>query len=459
MATQRQFGFDINNPGAGGTRGSVEIPSSYFDAVIEDIIINENNGEILTYNPDGSNIGQAIVRIIPDDWGLDKNQLKSAFPLDMNMQEFPLVGEQVTIFKAFGSLFYTKKISTKRRLTENLSSIIPQTFGANAGKTTEVKDSRQLSAQGVPTNTTGTTIDRSGGGFISNFNVRPLRSNVGDVILSGRFGNFIRMGSSLFIDPNATLPEPNILLTAGTWDTPKQLSTGNTITPHSLAYENINNDKSSIWMVANQRIPFIASTALGDREDKAHLLSSENRTVSYTGAQIFINSDRIILNTKRNEISLFSNAELNLSALKSITLDTERSAYIRAFRDVNIKADDTISLEAKQIAVASLEDLAFKTTGNYSIVGKNVFIGKHGDISEPMVLGASLSVFLQRLITIISANINAGVVVTPTGPGTVTFPSLVASLELLSNSALGGPVPQLAVFNSRNNFTSETNSV
>ncbi len=170
MPIQSQFGFDINNPGAGGTRGSVEIPSSYFDAVVEDIIINENRGEILVYKPDGSNLGQALVRVLPDDWGLEKHQLKAAFPLDMNIQEFPLVGEQVIVFKAFGTLFYTRKLSTKRKLTENLSDIIPQTFGANGKGVAESRDSRELSIQGVPTNATGTTPNRVTGNFISNRN-------------------------------------------------------------------------------------------------------------------------------------------------------------------------------------------------------------------------------------------------------------------------------------------------
>lgn len=451
MPIQSQFGFDINNPGASGTsRGSIEIPSSYFDGIIEDIIINEKRGEILTYKQDGSNIGEALVRIIPDDWGLSKSELKSAFPLEMNIQEFPLVGEQVIVFKAFGTLFYTRKLSTKRKLTENVSNIISQTFGPPTVGVQEAKNSRQLSTQGVPTNLTGTTANKVTGGFSVNFNVRPLRSNVGDVIVSGRFGNFIRMGSSLFIDPNVQLPTPNILLTAGAWETPKQLSTGDKITPYSLAYENINKDKSSIWMVSNQKVPFIASTALGDKENKAHLLSSENRTIEYTGAQIFINSDRIILNSKVNEISLFSSREINLSSIKSITLDSERSIYVRAFRDINIKADDTISLEAKQIAIASTEDLAYRTTGNYSIIGKNIFIGKHGDTTEPMVLGAALAKWLQEFIKILST----GGILTTTGPATLNLPLFTPLLV-----GLGQGVPKLAVFNSRNNFTSETNSV
>jgi hypothetical protein len=456
-----QFGFDINNPGASNeARGSIEIPSAYFDGMVEDIIINETNGELLKYEDDGSNIGEALVRLLPDDWGLPKSSLKSAFPLEMNLQEFPLVGERVIVFKVFGTLFYTRKLNTKRKLTENVTTSVSQTFGPSETNSQDTRDSRQLATQGIPVNLSETINNNRIPQFKVNPNTRPLRANEGDIIFSGRFGSFIRMGSSLFINPNDELPQPNILLTAGAWDAPRQLSTGDTITPYSLAYENINNDKSSIWLISNQKVPFFASTALGDRRIKAHLLSSENKNErSYTGAQILINSDKVILNTKRNEIALFSNTEINLSALKSITLDTERSAFIRAFRDINMKADDTICLEAKQIGVISLEDLAVKATRNLSIVGQNVFIGKNGDITQPLVLGASLSSFLQTLITIISTNINAGIVVTPSGPGAVTFPTLVTALEVLSNSSLGGGIPQLAVFNSRNNFTSETNSV
>jgi hypothetical protein len=432
-----RFGFDINNPGAsGGSRGAIEMPSAYFDGIVEDIIINETRGEILTYNQDGSNIGEALVRILPDDWGLSKESLKPAYPLEMNIQEFPLVGERVIVFKAFGTLFYTRKLNTKRKLTENITASTSDAFGPSESNSQDTRDIRQLAIQGIPVNLSETINSTRISEFKSNPNTRPLRANEGDMILSGRFGNFIRMGSSLFVNPNDPLPQPNIILTAGTWDTPKQLSTGASVTPYSLAYENINNDKSSIWLIANQKVKFAASTALGDRENKAHLLSSENTTIDYIGAQIFINSDRVILNSKKHEISLFSNTEINLSSLNSITLDTERNAYIRAFGNVNIKADDTISL-----------------------VGNTIFIGKQGDNTEPLVLGAALSVFLQQLITTISTNINAGIVVTPSGPGAVTFPTLVTALEVLSNSSLGGGIPQLAVFNSRNNFTSETNSV
>lgn len=441
---------NINQLGANQTNtGPTETIKPYYDAIIEDIIINEQPGELLKYEADGSNIGQAIIRLLPEDWGLPKSSLKKAFPLELNIQDFPLVGEQVIVFKAFGTLFYSRKLSTRRSIKENTSALIPLIFGEKSDKVTSNRDSRQLSTSGVSSKSI-TASDRAT--IVTNIfnpNVRPLRANIGDITFSGRYGNFIRMGSSLFAGQPTSVPQANILLTAGAWERPRQLSTGDTITNYSLSYENINKDKSSIWMVADQKVNFVAATALSRLEQKAHLLSSVLKTVDYTGAQIFVNSDRVILNSKVNEISLFANTEINLSAINSITVDTEQTIYLRAFRDINIKADDTITLEAKQLAFISLDDLGFKTSKTFSIVGDKIFIGRHADTSEPMVLGATLASWLTKLLEVLST----GGIITPVGPATLN-PALI--LPLLNGL---GPLPKLAVFNSRNNFTSETNSV
>lgn len=435
----------------------------YFDAIIEDIVINEEGGTSLKYSVDGSNLGEARVRVIPDDRGVSVDSLRKAYPLEANVQEYPLVGEAVIVFKTFGGLYYSRPLNYTRKVSQNAANLLRKKF--SAVKSSVTADTRELASRGaIPESAVVLDInDRLGKYFPDEgvLNTKSVRPCEGDVLLQGRFGNAIRIGSSLVKTPLRGAVSPNILLTAGFSLDQKEVSAtvDGQATDYSLIYENINKDKSSIWMVSNQKIDFVASTALSTSDTKAHLLSSPNKTVTYTGAQIFVNSDRVILNSKQNEISLFSNTEINLSAIKAITLDTEQSIFLRAFREINIKADDTITLEAKQLALISLDDLGFKTNNNFSIIGNKIFIGKHGDTTEPMVMGASLAGFLQKLITTISANINAGIVATPSGPGTVTFPTLVAALELLSTSALGGPAPQLAAFNSRANFTSETNSI
>lgn len=449
----KKFGFDVNNQGESAfARGSVEVAPAYFNGIVEDIIINEKNGEILRYKQDGSNIGETLVRIVPEDWGTPRAELKSAFPLEMNIQEFPLVGEQVIVFKAFGALFYTRKLNSKRKLTENASNILFNSFKEIPTGTDAVfLAARELSISGVPQNSTAETptFNKT---FSVNPNTRPLRANEGDLIISGRFGNFIRMGSSLFKDPTTSIPQPNILLTAGAWPTPRQLST-NQITPYSLAYENINNDKSSIWMISDQVVPFVAATAKSVSPKKAHRISAEISVPEYNGAQIFINSDRVILNSKLNEISLFSNREINLSAIKSITLDSESSLLSTVNKNISFTADGSITLKGRRISLISTDDLSYKTSGNYTITGKKIFIGRYADTTHPMVSGAVLSLWLQALVT---ALLIPGSVLTSTGPANLS-PAVIALLRTLKTQLGTTTTPQAAVFNSKDNFTAVEN--
>lgn len=453
---------NINQP-SGQTSDTRFLPAEYpyYNAIIEDVVINEEGGSILKYNPDGSNLGEVLFRAIPDDRGLPVINLRKAYPLEANIQEYPLIGEAVLIFKTFGGFYYSRPLNMTRKLSENSQFFIRDQYTAQSKEGSS--DRRELASRGaIPEGGNQSTSHDLGKYFppVGALGTKSVRPNEGDVLIQGRFGNAIRVGSSLVKTPVKGATNPNILLTAGFWNAHEEVSATENGAPtdYSLIYENINEDRSSIWMVSNQKVDFLASTALSTSERKAHLLNA-TKTVEYTGAQIFINSDRIILNSKANEISLFSNKEINLSSIGSITLDTEKNIYLRAFSNINIKADNIVSIEGTRLALTGLRELAIKTHESYSIIGKQIFIGTSGDTTEPMVMGASLAGFLQKLITTISTNINTGIVATPTGPGTVTFPTLVAALELLSTSALGGPVPQLAAFNSRSNFTTETNSV
>lgn len=473
------FGHDVNNPAASGTRGSINIPDAYFTAIVEDIIINNKNGKVLKYNADGSNLGQAKVRFIPADQNTPITELNDAYPLDVNIQGFPLRGEQVLVFKASGTLFYMR-LAVKRKLTENRTSTSQRKFSE-----LKVNDSsaRQLSAAtGVPSNYTSpveSEIDTDR--FIINSNARPVRSYVGDILLQGRYGNIIRMGSSTFKNPNVVLPKPNILLTAGSWSTPASLSTEE-ITPYSLTEENINNDKCSIWMVSDQDIPFLPATV----DSVSHLLSSTTKTVDYIGAQIFISSDRVILNSKKNEISLFSKNEINLSSQGAITLDTETDIFLRSFSAINIHSNGSLYLKGKSIEMEASDNLTYRTDGDYGISGTRIFIGKYGDTTQPMVLGTNLANFISTLLQNVTrlsgavSSLAAGIeTLSSTGaynsasPGSPIVPTGATSVQGVAQSvkqniqntvnpelqalASGVTSPTGAIFNSADNFVSKTN--
>jgi hypothetical protein len=225
---------------------------------------------------------------------------------------------------------------------------------------------------------------------------------------------------------------------------------------------------------------------LSSAEVKAHLLSSPRKTSKYDGAQIFINSDRVILNSKVNEISLFSKKEINLSSIGAITLDAENSIFLTslgATSNIQIKADNILSLRAKKITIKADENLSYEVPGDYIIQGKRIFIGGYATGMEPLVLGNKLASYLTALVT----NINSlnGVVarllqpasflvtlpgtpvVTPgtppvplaavPTPATAALAGQLTSIATTLSALLAGAKPTTAVFNSKDNFTLERN--
>lgn len=439
------YNIDINQLGASQfPRFSISQPTPYQDGLVEDVILNETHPQ---YALDGSNVGMVQVRFIPGDRGIPKEKLNWASPLDATIREYPLKNELVLVFYSLGRLFYTRRINSTNKVTESSWPGLSQRFSPQV-RGVNKSEAAVMASQG------GLTYRPSelkepftlGSEFKENPSVRMLRPNEGDLIIEGRFGNTIRFGSSLFSEPNASTLQPNILLSAGQ-STDKVTSTNGAF---GLAYEDINKDKSIIWMVTDEKVTLSPATI----NSISHLRSAElSDSTQYTGAQIFINSDRLILNSKLNEISLFSNAEINLSAVQSITIDSAKSVMITGERDITLTTPRDIVLTGRTISFNSTNDISQGTSGNYVISGKKIFIGSGGDQSQPMVLGAELASLLYEFINIL---LLPPLAITAVGPATIN-PTIIFALEQLKLKLGGGISPQSAIFNSTSNFTSKTN--
>lgn len=448
------IGLDVNQLGAAANpRLSITQPSPYVSALVEDVIVNEEHPN---YNDEGSNCGDIRVRVLPRDRNVVVEQLNWASPIDSSIEDYPLKHETVIVYSALGRLFYTRRINSTKKVGDStwpgLSSVMgPQISGR------QQSEEMLLAAEGITpyelNNITGNQIVTN----IPNQNPNAIRLRAceGDTIIYGRYGNTIRMGSNLFTqnEEESQYPEPNIILTAGA-HTPAEVSTDVKNMPRSIystMYENINADNSCIWMVANQNVKFVPATA----GSQSHLVSSPTvENIEYTGAQIFINSDRVVLNSKVNEIALFSRQEINLSSIKSITLDTEGSVVMTANNQITLDAAGDIFIRGDTISFKANKDLAYKTSGNYSITGQKIFIGSHGDTTQPMVLGTRLAVFLQQLVS--TLNVNLQTAFTPSPAGAVSLANLTAGLTDLQVSLTN---PLAAPFNSIDNFTSLRNTV
>jgi hypothetical protein len=443
------FGGDFNQPGASKfARGAIQIPKTTFEAIVEDVVTNELGGTTLQYESDGRNVGEIRYRSLPEDSNVETKNLPKAYPMNIRMLAFPLVGEQVLIHHTVGGVYYSTPVNISNKISDNTSTVFTELN--RPVSTDELVEQSQLGRNQIQT-PPSTQSERDA--FIKNLPSRHLRAAKGDTILQGRFGNTIRLGSNLFKTPATTNVSPNIILTAGQWELPVEVSTA-LLTNFSSYFESINFDRSSIWMVADQVVPLLPKTALSASPNKSHLRSSEKATGVYSGAQIFINSDRVILNSKENEISLFSNTEINLSAIKSITIDTESSIFLSANRNISIQSSKDIILRGNRVSIQSEEDLSYKTSGNYTIIGQRIFIGRYNDISQPLVMGAKLATWLRDVLSQI---LSIGALQTSVGPA-VFNPTTRLKLEGLLQE-LGGITPRDAVFNSKDNFTTENNSV
>jgi len=440
------YGFNINQPGASFfPRFAISKTLPYKDGLVEDIIINELHP---LYNKDfGANIGFAKIRLIPEDRNVPEDSLNWVMPLETSVREYPLKNEMVLIFYSVGRMFYTRRVNINNKITENSWPGLSDRFSQTQNSTLNSDNLAIAAAGGIAYTEDITSSTSLGNEFVESSTVKMARPNEGDTIIQSRFGTVIRMGSSLFSNPKARIPRPNLLFTVGQEQNRIGSTTG--VSPYTLVVEDINKDKSCLWMVVDEKIVLSPAT----KSSIAHLRSTESSdSTKYTGAQIFLNSDRVILNSKVNEISLFAKKEINLSAVESITIDSGKSVFITAERDIEISTTRDLVLTGRSISLNVTNDISQGTSENYIISGKKIFIGASpNDTTQPMVLGGELARWLQKLMDAFIVEIPKSIATLNPSPFVKAITELRIQLGLPS-------VPQSAVFNSTSNFTSKTNN-
>ena len=451
------FGSEYLADGISGISATTRTPT-FYEGIVVDIILNESRTGDDGYSPNGFNIGAAKIRPLNNpllNTADSDDKLNWIDPLDMRFGDFPLIGEMVLVYIIAETPFYTRPLPIGKKPTEN----------AYLNTANVLKNSYAATAPDAPPAPTGQ--HKFGEYFKPLKNAHFLRPFEGDVIIQGRFGNTVRFGSSQ-IGPDSTGLNPNILIRVGEpVNKPKVKGVDN---PHGLIYEDVNLDASSLYIVSDQRIPLEPATKGG----ACHLRSANEATGElFKGSQILLNSDKIIINSKKFQTFLFSAEGIHGNALKDITFDTDQSFKV----STNI---DTKFLIGKNLSINARED-AYITIGRNTVVtsktrlalhANKIFVGSRDEDKEPMVGGTSLSKFLARLIM---AFVNTSLPEPPpaftVGPnetfhvlGTKLSPGVTSALlklytELVTpNSGQDSPRPFAgAPFNSKDNFVSLDN--
>lgn len=152
--------------------------------------------------------------------------------------------------------------------------------------------------------------------------IKNLQPFEGDVLLEGRWGNTLRLGSTV----NNSTPlnswsdsgvngEPIIIIKNG-----QTQEENDTWIPQ---VENINTDKSSIYLTSNQKIPIEGASINYKSYDTPPKNPNE-----YIEEQILINSGRLFFNAKLDSILLSAKNSINLNTQDTVNIDTKNKFII-----------------------------------------------------------------------------------------------------------------------------------
>jgi hypothetical protein len=339
---------------------------------------------------------------------LPSPSLPTARPLSGHFKNLPLVNEVVyliglpdTNIDTISSntiAYYIDIVSLWNHPHHNAYPTAP-----NALPPSQQKDYIQTQTGNVRRITDQSTEIFLGKTFKERSNIHPLLPFEGDILYEGRWGNSIRIGSTVKDTINTwsstgTNGDPILIIRNGQ-GTQSEEGWVPTV-------EDINNDESSIYSTSTQKIPLKASST-NYFSYKNNIPQSPDQ---YAGKQIILNSGRLVFNSTTDHILFSSKKSINLNAVEGVNIDTP-----------------TLIVQS----------------GNIYLGSKNA--------TEPLLLGDQTVTLLNQLISNLSsfAQICSTLVSTPAG--TPLAPLNIASSQLVSS--LGALQANLESLKSKYNYT------
>ena len=343
------------------------------------------------------------------------NFYSTASPLNPNSKTFPLINEIVYVISLPSTEIGVSNSKVKKYYLNTISLWNhPHHNGyplnSNSLPPTQKKDYEQTQAGSVRRVTDQSTEIFLGNTFKERSNIHPILPFEGDIIHEGRWGNSIRLGSTVKNTNN------NWSLTGTNGDPITIIRNGQGSQSEEgwiPIVENINNSDSSVYLTSAQQIPLDASSI----SYVSYLNNPPTTPNKYAEKQIILNSGRLVFNSNQDHILLSSAKSINLNSQESVNIDTKK----------------------------------FITQAD------KIFLGTEELATQPLMLGSNTVDLLKNLTSAVKelANTLKTLQSAPVAPGSpATFPTLlvpmsqlVVTLESLENQLNKG------VLTSKRNFT------
>lgn len=228
------------------------------------------------------------------------NTCKLAKPLQSQYQYFPVLGE----------LVYLEDLPSPTSQVTNTTS---QKYYVNI---INLWNNPQQNSQ--PANDQASL----GATFTENPQIKTLLSFEGDHIIQGRQGNAIRFSTTTTL-----YRDLNEWSSVGKNDDPITIiSNGFSYAPgEKFHVEKINQDLSSIYLTSAQKIPLVT-----DKTGVLNNLTNPLNVPDYFDAQLIFNSDRVVINSKRNEVMIFAKTNVEINTKNIINLNADERVHLNS---------------------------------------------------------------------------------------------------------------------------------
>ena len=326
-------------------------------------------------------------KVYSQQWVSD-DSLSVAYPLNLNLVDFPVKGEIVFIQKIYNRFYYTDRVNQYN--SPNNSSAVGSSQKFKIGGGEKNQQTLNTAESGITKDTSVEDDGYLGNYFQPNFNIRPLIPNEGDTLLQGRFGNTIRLGS--------VENSPTIKLRAGQLADYEKFDEGVEFVseleqkPLSTPLaEDINFDASSLWMTTDETVSITPATL-----EDTNIYPTEVAPAEFGGKQIILNSGRLIFNSKEDGILGFSNGPVDFSTLNTFGVSAKQGLNLYSPL-IDIGREN----QTKNISLASNQVLINATDGNITNIANKInLFGSQLRDTSPAVRGTELREVLEEMIEI-----------------------------------------------------------
>ena len=250
--------------------------------------------EVFTDTIDESLIGAVRARY---DVSQQNQLLKDSsifYPLDSNVLQVPVQGEEILGCEFGGRHFYMSKLNKSNSATNDSN------FGVSALNVGDPYEDFEFSF---------------GNYFNPPSRVKKLLMREGDTIIQGRFGNSIRLGSNQFqsgsLDKRDLTESPNVKIIAGGFTNGSIYNEG---LVSDLSSEIISEEKSSVYLTTDEYVPY----------ENVGVTSTFDNNSTYFKPQVIIQSDRIVFNSKGDDggIGIYSRDSVEIKSADKVEIDS-----------------------------------------------------------------------------------------------------------------------------------------